>query len=198
MIGFFYIYYYKNNKKMKHLKTFEGLFDIFKKKENVYEDDIWSCFEDLRDERRITTNLRGDYCDGIFPNYEDVFKIASFFNSRINVFNGKELKYKNMIAYQMTYNPNEISDEEVSKILEYSRKKLKIYGCKLSLFIGQGVDEGWASENEYSNLEGVIGAIKKHGQAASKNWEPASEAVTFYMRQNRNIIIKVKAPNDII
>jgi len=182
-------------KKMKHLKTFEGLFDIFKKKENVYEDDIWSCFEDLRDERRITTNLRGDYCDGIFPKYEDVFK-TDFSNSRI--LNGKELKYKNMIAYQMIYNPNEISDEEVSKILEYSRKKLKIYGCKLTLFIGQGIDEGWTSENEYSNLEGVIGAIKKHGQAASKNWEPASESVPFYMRQNRNIIIKVKAPNDII
>jgi len=180
---------------MKHLKTFEGLFDIFKKKENVYEDDIWSCFEDLRDERRITTNLRGDYCDGIFSNYEDVFK-TDFFNSRI--LNGKELKYKNMIAYQMIYDPNEISDEEVSKILEYSRKKLNIYGCKLTLFIGQGVEEGWTSENEYSNLEDAIGAIKKHGQAASKNFEPASSAVPFYMGGNRNIIIKVKAPGDII
>jgi hypothetical protein len=43
---------------MKHLKTFEGLFDIFKKKENVYEDDIFSCFEDLRDEKRITTKYK--------------------------------------------------------------------------------------------------------------------------------------------
>ena len=183
---------------MKHLKTFEGLFDIFKKKEkkeNVYEDDIFSCFEDLLDEKRITTNLRGDYCDGIFSNYEDVFK-TNYFNSRI--LNGKELKYKNMIAYQMIYNPNEISDEEVSKILEYSRKKLNIYGCKLTLFIGQGREEGWTSENEYSNLEDAIGAIKKHGQAASKNWEPASSAVPFYMGGNRNIIIKVKAPGDII
>ena len=180
---------------MKHLKTFEGLFDIFKKKENVYEDDIWSCFEDLRDERRITTNLRGDYCDGIFSNYEDVFK-TDFFNS--SILNGKELKYKNMIAYQMIYDPSEISDGEVSKILEYSRKKLEIYGCKLTLFIGQGVEEGWTSENEYSNLEDAIGAIKKHGQAASKNWEPASSAVPFYMGGNRNIIIKVKAPGDII
>jgi hypothetical protein len=171
---------------MKHLKTFEGLFDIFKKKENVYEDDIWSCFEDLRDERRITTNLRGDYCDGIFTKYEDVFKTDSF-RSRIltNVdYNVFVAIYKNIIAYQMTYNPNEISDEEVSKILEYSRKKLKIYGCKLTLFIGQGVDEGWSSENEYSNLEDVIKRVIK-GRPEN-------------MRRNRNIIIKVKAPGDII
>jgi hypothetical protein len=168
---------------MKHLKTFEGLFDFFKKKENVYEDDIWSCFEDLRDEKRITTNLRGDHCDGIFTKYEDVFKIASFFSYNRN-HEANFLKYKNIIAYQMTYNPNEISDEEVSKILEYSRKKLKIYGCKLTLFIGQGVDEGWSSENEYSNLEDVIKRVRKY--------RPEN------MRLNRNIIIKVKAPGDII
>jgi hypothetical protein len=40
--------------------------------------------------------------------------------------------------------------------------------------------------------------IKKHGQGASKNWHPTEDAVPFYMRGNRNIIIKVKAPNDII
>jgi len=190
LTGLFYIYYYKNNEKqVKHLKTFEGLFDIFKKKEkkeNVYEDDIFSCFEDLLDEKRITTNLRGDYCDGIFSNYEDVFK-TDFFNSRI--LNGKELKYKNMIAYQMIYDPNEISDEEVSKILEYSRKKLNIYGCKLTLFIGQGVEEGWTSKDEYSNLEDAIKRVRKG---------PTFSFLTRHMGGNRNIIIKVKAPGDII
>ena len=133
---------------MKHLKTFEGLFDIFKKKENVYQDDIWSCFEDLIDEQRIKTNLRGDNCNnGIFASYEDVFK-TDYFNNYI--LTGKELKYKNIIAYQMVYNPSQISDDEVSNILEYCRKKLEIYGCKLTLFIGQGFDEGWSSSSEYS------------------------------------------------
>ena len=165
---------------MKHLKTFEGLFDIFKKKENVYQDDIWSCFEDLIDEQRIKTNLRGDNCNnGIFASYEDVFK-TDYFNNYI--LTGKELKYKNIIAYQMVYNPSQISDDEVSNILEYCRKKLEIYGCKLTLFIGQGFDEGWSSSSEYSNLDGVIRAIKKHHS----------------MGANRNIIIKVKAPGDII
>jgi hypothetical protein len=54
----------------------------------------------------------------------------------------------------------------------------------LTLFIGQGVDEGWSSENEYSNLEDVIKRVRKY--------RPEN------MRRNRNIIIKVKAPGDII
>jgi hypothetical protein len=146
---------------MKHIKTYEGLFNLFKKdkKKKIYQDDIWSCFLDIIDESRIKTSLRDEWCGDIFTSYEDVFKTKHFNNL---ILTGKEnLKYKNMIAYKMIYNPSQISDEEVSKIIEQCRKKLDIYDCKLSLFIGQGNDSGWTSKNEYSDLEGVLGAYQK-------------------------------------
>lgn len=62
---------------MKNIKTYEGFFDFFKKKEKkppVKLDEVMECLYDLTDEHRIKNELNGDRFDGIFVDARHVFK----------------------------------------------------------------------------------------------------------------------------
>ena len=59
------------------IKTYEGFFDFFKKKEKkppVKLDEVMECLYDLTDEHRIKNDLNGDRFDGIFVDDRYVFK----------------------------------------------------------------------------------------------------------------------------
>lgn len=62
---------------MKNIKTYEGFFDFFKKKEKkppVKLDEVMECLYDLTDEHRIKNELNGDRFNGIFVDARYVFK----------------------------------------------------------------------------------------------------------------------------
>jgi hypothetical protein len=177
---------------MKVIKTYEGFFDFFKKKEKrepVQLDELMECLYDLTDEHRISNELNGDRFAGIFADEDYVFKKKSsmsldddhdaFMNDEL--YRDKNFKVrKNAIAFEMIYNPSEISDSEVNELLLDCKSKLEIYDCKISFFIGWGRVEGSSSDKEWTDFMRMIDkTIKKS---------------TFPQRP-RNITIKIESPS---
>ena len=177
---------------MRYLRTYEGFLDFFKKKEKkepVQFDDLMECLYDLTDESRIKNELNGDRFDGIFTDEKYVFKRKpsmgleddwdAFMNDEL--YRDKHFKVrKNAIAFEMIYNPSEISDSEVSELLLDCRSKLEIYDCKISFFIGWGRSEGSTSDKEWTDFMRMIDKTVKRS--------------TFPERP-RNITIKIESPS---
>lgn len=90
---------------MRNIKTFEGFFDFFKKKskhEPVSIENITDCLLDLIDESRIKFSL------------------------------SEETKMEqNIVAFEIFYNSDQISDEEVSGILNNCKYSLESFDCKV-------------------------------------------------------------------
>jgi len=178
---------------MRYLKTYEGFLDFFKKKvkkEPVQFDDLMECLYDLTDESRIKNELNGDRFDGIFTDEKYVFKVKPsmslddddlvyiFHYSR---YRDKHFKVrKNAIAFEMIYNPSEISDVEVNEMLLDCKSKLEIYDCDIKFFIGWGRSEGSASDKEWSDFMRMIDKTVKRS--------------TFPERP-RNITVKIESPS---
>jgi hypothetical protein len=176
---------------MKMIKTYEGFFDFFKKKEKkppVKLDEVMECLYDLTDEHRIKNDLNGDRFGGIFVDDRYVFKIKpslsleddwdAFMNDEL--YRDKHFKVrKNAISFRIIYNPSEISDSEVNELLLDCRSKLEIYGCELSFFIGWGRDEGSTDDREWTDFMRMIDKTIKRS--------------TFPQR-SRNVTIKITSP----
>lgn len=190
---------------MKNIKTYEGFFDFLNKKEkkDVYIDDIRSCLDDIVDENRIDSevryesfvNVRGK---GIFADDELVFKkgfLSKPFKmllpgsllsdvddlSNDNYYREKNLLVRgNALSFNMTYDPREISDDEVNNLLLDCKSKLEIYGCEISFFIGWGIDEGGTSDKEWDDFKKMLDKT-----IGDKTW-------------SRNITIKIQSPNGFI
>lgn len=174
--------------KLRTIKTFEGFFDFLKKKEDkiVYIDDIIDCLFDLTDEKRIDNELNYDTFvnvrwKGIFADDELVFKKGFFSDvddlSKDNYREKNFLVRGNALSFNMTYNPREISDDDVNKLILDCKSKLEIYGCKISFFIGWGIDDGSSSNKEWSDFKKML-----DNTIGDKTW-------------SRNITIKIQSPN---
>jgi hypothetical protein len=186
---------------MKMIKTYEGFFDFLNKKEkkDVYLDDIRSCLDDIVDEARIDSEVRYEsFVDirgkGIFVDGELVFK-KGFFSAEDKYVTGdgylvrgsaEDYREKNLLvrgnalSFNMTYDPREISDDEVNNLLLECKSKLEIYDCEISFFIGWGRDEGGKSDKEWSDFKKMLDKT-----IGDRTW-------------NRNITIKIQSPNGFI
>lgn len=175
---------------MKNIQTYEGFFDFLKKKEKkeVKLDEIMDCLYDLTDEHRIKNALNGDKFDGIFVDGDVVFGIKPSlsldddYDALMNddLYRNKNFTVrKNSIGFNMTYSPNEISDSEVNEILLDCKSKLEIWGCKISFFIGWGVDEGSSINKEWTDFMKMIDKTIKKTDSPDRC---------------RNITIKITSP----
>ena len=165
---------------MKNIKTYEGFFDFLKKKKNVepiYLDDIKDCLYDItEDEPRIKNSLE-EWVNGIFKSYDEIFGIK----------NGGSIEYHgsmnhikdNMISVRLTYNLNEISNEEVKRLLEICSSKLKTYDCVTTFYLSYGRDEGRTDDKEYKSVDKLFYEIIRADRSP-------------------NITIKITAPSKII
>jgi hypothetical protein len=187
---------------MKMIKTYEGFFDFFKKKEKkppVKLDEVMECLYDLTDEHRIKNDLNGDRFDGIFVDDRYVFKRKpsmglgddhdALMNDVLQILRGYRDRHfrlssdhsssNNAISFRIIYTPSEISDSEVNELLLDCRSKLEIYGCELSFFIGWGRDEGSTDDREWTDFMRMIDKTIKRS--------------TFPQR-SRNVTIKITSP----
>jgi len=177
---------------MKNIKTYEGFFDFLNKKEkkDVYLDDIRSCLDDLVDENRIDSEIRYESFvnvrgKGIFVDDELVFK-KGFFSDVDDLSNNNYYREKNLLvrgnalSFNMTYDPREISDDEVNNLLLECKSKLEIYDCDIKFFIGWGSDEGSSSDKEWDDFKKMLDKT-----IGDRTW-------------NRNITIKIESPNGFI
>lgn len=176
---------------MRYLKTYEGFFDFLKKKvkkEPVRFDEVMECLYDLTDETRIKNRLNGDRLGGIFASEDVVFKkkhslsfeddYDAFMNDEL--YSDKHFKVrKNSIAFEMIYNPSEISDSEVNELLLDCKSKLEIYDCDIKFFIGWGRDEGSSSDKGWTDFMKMIDKTIMRSS---------------YPKRDRNITIKITSP----
>jgi hypothetical protein len=195
---------------MKVIKTYEGFFDFFKKKEKrepVQLDELIECLYDLTDEHRIKNELNGDRFDGIFADEDVVFKKRSsmgledghdaFMNDEL--YRDKNFKVrKNAIAFEMIYNPSEISDSEVNELLLDCRSKLEIYDCKISFFIGWG-RAGFRYQNPF--YKKALNSRHDEGYSSDKEWSDFMTMIDKTVKRSpfpqrpRNITIKIESPS---
>lgn len=150
---------------MKHLKTYEGLFDFFKRKKQdkpASYDYIIDCLYDIIDERRIKSSLEYPNEDfGIHIEPKKLF--AKGPNPKYSTIKIAGLTFrsnKDKLIFVMKYSiggelDKIISDEEVNTILQEVKSHLKGSGCEMSFYIGFGYSEGRTSK-EYSDFMTMI------------------------------------------
>ena len=145
------------------IKTYEGFFDFLKKKkkstEPIYFDDIKECLLDLTEDLRVTNTLTGRV-NGIFADVELV-------------------DTSNVEIVRIQYDRDEITNDEVKRLLEICSSKLKTYDCVTSFYIGWGRNEGRSEDKEYKSIDKLFSTITK-------------------VDRNPNILIKITASSEII
>jgi hypothetical protein len=187
---------------MRTIKTYEGFFDFLKRKprlkaELVNLDDVLDCLYDLTDESKIKNQLNGfdNDCDDYF--WENVvfksIKIPmSRFDDEFYRISLRRDKYfiigENISAFNITYNPSDISDEEVNEILLDCKSKLEIYDCNVSFFIGWPIIEGSSTIDDTSHKE-FFDFMKMIDETIKKTDSPD---------RSRRITIKITSPGGFI
>ena len=174
---------------MRNIKTYEGFFDFFKKKnyEPITIGQILDCLLPITDNEKIKSDLTGNTIDGIFTSTETVTKGEDFNTSRTD--RGKYYFGKNIFFFRMQYTPvdditgrynfNGLSDDEVNNIMKECQETLEGFDCEMTFFIGKGVSEGRAWDTEFSDINKMIDKTIKR----------------MYHEYNgvRNITVKIKA-----
>lgn len=136
---------------MKHVKTYEGFFDFFKKKhkpEPVSLEDIRECLYDITDESRIL-NACSDFdkinhiVDRFFATDREIFgpknledQHEDFMDDMLGLNDnpyGFHIK-RNIISFKISYNNIEISDQEVGEILDNCKHSIESFDCKVDFF----------------------------------------------------------------
>jgi hypothetical protein len=196
---------------MRYLRTYEGFLDFFKKKEKkepVQFDDLMECLYDLTDESRIKNRLTSDAywltVDTRFVDEDIVFNkkpslsldddYDAFMNDEL--YSDKKFKFrKNSIAFNISYNPKKISDDEVNEILLDCKSKLDIYGCKTTFFIA------WMWNMVRNNDAGNITKSQSNKEWGDfmKMIDKSLPKVGYSHKQaidaDRNITIKIESPS---
>ena len=137
---------------MKNIKTYEGFFDFFKKKskyEPVSMENITDCLLDLIDESRIKFSLSDE---------TKIFQIIQ--------------RDQNIVAFEIFYNSDQISDKEVSGILDNCKYSLESFDCKVIYQIHR-------FDYEFSDFNQMIDEFYIDSP--------------FKIGSNRSIILKIKA-----
>lgn len=128
---------------MKLIKTYEGFFNFLsrKKLEPLHLNDIKECLYDITDEYNIKTTLYGNGL--VYPSWDFVFKVGSSLSledehdSLMNDMLYRNSGFKmmgNAIAFNITWNTKNISDDSVDNILQDCIRKLDLLECKLVLY----------------------------------------------------------------
>jgi hypothetical protein len=208
---------------MKNIRTYEGFFDFFKKK-NYYSitiEQILDCLLPITDCDCLKSPLKGDRPGGIFVDRSTIVGKQSdlldsghdqFMNDdmfRRNDTGGLEIS-GNIAFFKLQYCPKSwndgrhrregsdwggISDDEVNSIMKECQETLDGFDCKMTFFIGKGGDEGRTWDTEFSDINKMI-------SKTINKLDP--KIVTFSMVNNqrdysytrdcvRNITVKIKA-----
>jgi hypothetical protein len=188
---------------MKNIKTYEGFFDFFKKKnyDPISIRQILDCLLPITDCDSIKSPLKGDRPDGIFADRSDVVGKQSDGGGifiRRNDTGGLEI-IGNIAFFNLQYCPNSwndgryrragadwsgISDDEVNSIMKECQETLEGFDCQMTFFIGRGGDEGRTWNTEFSDINKMI--LKTIHRIEGGRVPYARDCV-------RNITVKIKA-----
>ena len=183
---------------MINLKTYEGFFDFFKKKnyDPIPINHLLDCLLPLTDVEKIKSDLTGNTTDGIFTSIETVTK-EEYSLGRSDM--GKFYVGENILFFHMQYSPVEvrrnypmnyyyngvefaaISDDEVDSIMKECQYTLEGFDCQMTFFIGRGGDEGRSWDTEFSDINKMVNKTVKNVQYGSN------------VDCIRNIMVKIKA-----
>ena len=189
---------------MINLKTYEGFFDFFKKKnyDPISINHLLDCLLPLTDVEKIKSDLTDNTTDGIFPSYETTTgsKKYIYFPKRFtdNGFyfvssDSGDSEVPNIFFFHMQYSPVEvrgnligvefgaISDDEVNSIMKECQETLEGFDCQMTFFIGRGMSEGRSWDTEFSDINKMVNKTVKNVQYGSN------------VNCIRNIIVKIKA-----
>ena len=166
---------------MINLKTYEGFFDFFKKKnyDPISIGNLLDCLLPLTDVEKIKSDLTGNTTDGIFTSIETVTK-EEYSLGRSDM--GKFYVGENILFFHMQYSPVEfgaISDDEVNSIMKECQETLEGFDCQMTFFIGRGMSEGRAWDTEFSDINKMV-------DKTVKKMQYGKDCI-------RNIIVKIKA-----
>jgi len=193
---------------MKNLKTFEGFFDFFRKKnyDPISINHLLDCLLPITDNEKIKSDLTRNTKDGIFPSYEVVAggKNYIYFPKRFTdngfYFVSSDSKnfseenrlneVPNILFFHLQYSPDNISsflrgdwsgisDDEVNSIMKECQETLEGFDCQMTFFIGRGGDEGTSWDTEFSDINKMV-------DKTVKRTEYSKDCI-------RNIIVKIKA-----
>ena len=193
---------------MINLKTYEGFFDFFKKKnyDPIPINHLLDCLLPLTDVEKIKSDLTGNTTDGIFPSYETTTgsKKYIYFPKRFtdNGFyfvssDSGDSEVPNILFFHMQYSPVEvrrnypmnyyyngvefaaISDDEVNSIMKECQETLEGFDCQMTFFIGRGGDEGTSWDKEFWSIKTMV-------DRTVKRMDYGKDCI-------RNIIVKIKA-----
>jgi hypothetical protein len=186
---------------MKNIRTYEGFFDFFKKKNYVPISirHILDCLLPITDCDSIKSTLKGDRPDGIFVDksviikQSDHEKFMDYLLDDTFAMNiaGTGLEISGNIAYfRLQYSPinwtdrsgsnwNGISNDEVNSIMKECQETLEGFDCQMTFFIGRGGDEGRTWETEFSDINKML--------------EKTVKRMSYGKDCIRNITVKIKA-----
>lgn len=128
-----------SNKKMNHIKTYEGFLGLFKSKKTeektVDAYDIVSCFQDLIDDEHIVTSITLDTNNNNLDNY----RFNKDFHVTLRPIDPKKYKYlkklePNKFMFKIGYNSENISNDVVKEMLLDGESKLEIFDCKATFY----------------------------------------------------------------
>lgn len=183
---------------MRNLKTYEGFFDFFKKKnyDPISINQLLDCLLPLTDNDKIKSELNGDRLSGIFPSDDYVFKNNTlsldsehekFINDALRdagLINHRLDIRGNVIAFKIQYSPiatdsylrnqtwSGISDDEVDSIMKECQEILEGFDCQMTFFIGRGGDEGTSWDKEFWSVKTMVDRTVKrmdYGQDCIRN-----------------------------
>jgi hypothetical protein len=195
---------------MINLKTYEGFFDFFKKKnyDPIPINHLLDCLLPLTDVEKIKSDLSDNTTDGIFPSYETTtgskkyiyfpkrFTDNGFYFVTTDSKNFSEenrlSEVPNILFFHLQYSPvntslflrgdwSGISDDEVNSIMKECQETLEGFDCQMTFFIGRGMSEGRAWDTEFSDINKMVNKTVKNVQYGSN------------VDCIRNIIVKIKA-----
>jgi hypothetical protein len=197
---------------MKMIKTYEGFFDFFKKKEKkppVKLDEVMECLYDLTDEHRIKNDLNGDRFDGIFVDDRYVFKRKpsmglgddhdALMNDVLQILRGYRDRHfrlssdhsssNNAISFRIIYTPYEgyYTQDGESKISDSEVNEL-LLDCSSKL------------EIYGCKLSFFIGWGRDEGSTDDREWNDFMRMIdktikrSTFPQRPRNVTIKITSP----
>ena len=208
---------------LRNIKTYEGFLDFFKTrksdidKKKVYDavslNQIRDCLYDITDEDRIKNSINYDFertarrkigfvkddiCFGKKRGLSNNIDHEEFMDDMLGVYDNEfnfEI-WRNIILFRISYDPNQISDDDVSEILKNCKSNLESFDCEVSYFLG--FDS--LSKDDYTLSD--ISYLKKYKKYCGQEYENFDQMVkgiyeTPHSKSKRNITIKIKVLGEI-
>lgn len=199
---------------LRNIKTYEGFLDFFKTrksaldKKKVYDtvslSQIRDCLYDITDEDRIKNSIdydlnigfvKDDICFGKKRGLSNNIDHEEFMDDMLGAYDNEfnfEI-WRNIILFRISYDPNQISDDDVSEILKNCKSNLESFDCEMSYFLG--FDS--LSKDDYTLSD--ISYLKKYCGQEYENFDQMIKGIykTPHSKSKRNITIKIKVLGEI-